>query len=216
MLLLSARLRACPRQTAHVTASGDGSSAVSSAAVAVVLAAGGGTRFAGPTHKLDAEIAGRPVLLRALDAAIASKIGPVIVVVGAELSTALPPDVLRVVNADWRSGQMSSLHVAIESARRLGADSIVVGLGDQPFVEPRAWQCVSASSSPIAVATYGRQRGHPVRLHRSVWSLLPPEGDEGARTLLRLRADLVSEIPCEGSPTDVDTLEDLHRWQNNS
>jgi CTP:molybdopterin cytidylyltransferase MocA len=200
------------RQTAPV----DGTSTSGAATAAVVLAAGAGTRFAGPTHKLDADIGGRSILRHALDAALASAIGPVIVVLGDELSTALPADVLPVVNAGWRSGQMSSLHIAIESARRLGVESIVVGLGDQPFVSPGAWRSVSASNAPVAVATYGGQRGHPVRLHRSVWSLLPPGGDEGARTLMRLRPDLVREIPCQGSPTDVDTLEDLHRWQNNS
>ena len=50
--------------------------------VAVVLAAGAGTRFEGPTHKLAATIDGVPVLDRAVRAALDADIGPVVVVIG--------------------------------------------------------------------------------------------------------------------------------------
>ena len=50
---------------------------------AVILAAGGGTRFAGAGHKLLAEIDGRSVVARSVGAAIDACVGPVIVVWGA-------------------------------------------------------------------------------------------------------------------------------------
>ena len=103
-----------------------------------------------------------------------------------------------------------------DAARELGAGAVIVGLGDQPFVTPDAWRAVAAADAAIAVATYDGTRGHPVKLRADVWDLLPTEGDEGARTLMRLRPDLVAGVPCDGSPIDIDTVEDLRRWQNNS
>lgn len=188
--------------------------------VAVVLAAGGGSRFRGASHKLTAQLDGTPLATRAIDSAARAAIGPVVVVTGAirpELpSGPLPVAVIEVDHPDWAAGQATSLRAGIERARSLGAEAVVVGLADQPFVEPGAWRAVAASTSPIAFATYDGTRGNPVRLHSSVWSLLPDHGDEGARALIRVRPELAEPIPCPGSAADIDTLEDLQRWQNSS
>jgi len=185
--------------------------------VAVLLAAGSGSRFDGPIHKLAARVGGRTVLDRSVQSALDADIGPVVIVAGALDLTHLAPGAARVIrNPEWASGQSTSLQAGVAEARRLGADAIVVGLADQPFVEPEAWRRVAASASPIAVATYGTERRNPVRLHRDVWPLLPNEGDEGARSLIRLNAELVEEVPCPGSPVDIDTVEDLRAWQNKS
>lgn len=185
--------------------------------VLVLLAAGAGSRFAGPGHKLTADLGGHSVAERSVAAAQAAGVGPVVVVTGA---TPLPlpdsPDLHVISNPDWAAGQSTSLRAGIAEAERLGAVAIVVGLADQPFVEPEAWRSVAAATSPIAVATYDGKRRNPVRLHRDVWPLLPAGGDEGARSLIRLRSDLVEEVPCLGSPADIDTLEDLRTWQNRS
>ncbi len=183
--------------------------------VALLLAAGAGSRFGGTGHKLDATIDGRSVALRALTAAVDAGIGPVLVVTGAH-RIALPAGATEVHNPDWADGQITSVRRGIAAARELGATAVVVGLADQPFVTADAWRAVAASTSPIAVATYDGQRGNPVRLDETVWQLLPESGDEGARTLIRIRPDLVEQIPCAGSPADIDTEEDLRRWQKNS
>jgi CTP:molybdopterin cytidylyltransferase MocA len=186
------------------------------AVVAVVLAAGAGTRFRGEGHKLDATLGDRSVLARAVDTAVAAAIGPAVVVTAAQVTTPLPASVVHVVNDRWADGQATSLRAGIAAARELGAAAVVVGLGDQPFVSAEAWRAVAATDAAIAVATYGGRRGHPVRLAAETWDLLADAGDEGARTLMRLRPDLVTEVPCEGSSIDIDTVEDLRKWQKSS
>lgn len=191
--------------------------------IAVILAAGAGSRFTGNHHKLEALIGGITVLEWAVRAAHSAAIGPVVVITGAYIPQFTDPDLrVHVVhNPDWADGQATSLRTAIDAARRLGAAAAVVGLGDQPFITAASWQAVARSRSPIAVATYtnsegNTQRSNPVRLSRDIWDDLPTSGDHGARALIQVRPDLVEAIPCQGSPADIDTLEDLRRWQNSS
>jgi molybdenum cofactor cytidylyltransferase len=180
---------------------------------AVVLAAGGGTRFKGPQHKLLSPFRGRPVISWALGAAAESGLDEVAVVVGAvDLGAFVPPTVSVVENGRWATGQASSLQAAVSWALERGHEAVVIGLGDQPLVPATAWAEVSVSTSPIAVATFEGQRRPPVRLSRAVWSLLPTAGDEGARVLRAARPDLVGEVACEGHPADIDNEEDLTRW----
>jgi CTP:molybdopterin cytidylyltransferase MocA len=178
---------------------------------AVVLAAGGGRRFAGPAHKLLADFRGRPLVSWAIAAAMGAGLHETIVVSGAvDLDGVIPDGVTRLHNPHWASGLASSLRLALTAAEH--HDAVVVGLGDQPLVESAAWRAVAGADAPIAVATYHGQRRNPVRLARSVWPLLPVEGDEGARTIMREHPELVAEVACPGEPADVDTLEDLARW----
>lgn len=191
---------------------------------AVLLAAGGGSRFADrsstqssarPAHKLQALLNGRPVYQWALEAAMQSGLAHVVVVTGA-VALDLPGSVIEVHNVHWANGQAGSLQLGVQAATELGADAIVVGLGDQPFVSADAWRALAGATTPIAVATYGGRRANPVRLHRSIWALLPSEGDQGARSLIALRPELVGEVACSGSPADIDTMEDLQQWNSST
>jgi CTP:molybdopterin cytidylyltransferase MocA len=200
----------------------------------VLLAAGAGSRWTGAGHKLDARLPdGRSILRTCLDTVIeaATPLGcPVVVIVGdrdrvaesgpssgdaREGADTDSVHVESVHNPDWRSGQRSSLLVAIEQAESVDADAVVVGLADQPFVTAASWMEVASSTARIAVATYDGVRGHPVRLARELWSQVrafdsPP--DEGLRSFIGLHPELVEEVPCKGSPIDIDTVEDYDRW----
>jgi molybdenum cofactor cytidylyltransferase len=160
---------------------------------------------------------GRPVFRHALDHVVEARLDGVVVVTGA-VDLEIDDDAVTVLhNAHWQHGQAGSLQIGLAEATARQSEFVVVGLADQPFVPSSAWRAVACARSDarIVVATYAGVRGpNPVRLHRSVWPLLPTEGDEGARQLMRLHPEWVDELACEGSAADIDTLEDLGQWTN--
>lgn len=178
---------------------------------AALLAAGGGSRFEGATHKLVAPLNGRVVWEWALDAMTGAQFDAYFVVTGA-LAIDLPDGVVELHNPRWAEGQATSLTCAVTAARKLGADSLTIGLADQPRVTSSAWSAVADAGAefPIVIATYeGKPGPHPVRLARETWSLLPDFGDGGARGLLQAKPDMVHRVACIGSADDIDTLNDL-------
>lgn len=181
----------------------------------VVLAAGAGRRFVGETHKLLAPLRGARVIDRAVDAAVDAAVGDVVVVTGAVAVPSLPDGVRVVHNPDWASGQRSSAMLALDLAEGDGVEAVVIGLADQPFVGADGWRAVARSSAPLAVASYDGRRAPPVRIHRSLWDearRTHGDPDEGLRSFIGLRTVSVEEVPCGGSPDDIDSPEDLLRW----
>lgn len=190
-----------------------------------LLAAGAGKRFQGAAHKLltDIQTARGPeaVVLSSARAMVASGAGRCLVVAGAvDLTSALAPLGAAVHiedNPGWESGMRSSVLAAIRIARAWGCDQVVIGLGDQPFVEPSTWSALAAATSPLAVATYRGRRGNPVKLAASTWDELIAENgdpDTGARSLISRHPEWVAEIPSTGDDRDIDTLEDLPPWKH--
>jgi len=186
-----------------------------------VLAAGRGARLGGDLSKPLLEWRGRPLVAWSLDAATASGLAPLLVVVGyradevrAALDGVGDEGVEVVDNPEWEEGIASSLRAALTALTpRADVDAVCVGLADQPLVAPEAYRRVAATPGELVVPTYGGQPGNPVKLARSLWpEALVLRGDVGARALARDRAVRV-DCTGTGSAADVDTLEDLERLQ---
>jgi CTP:molybdopterin cytidylyltransferase MocA len=186
---------------------------------AIVLAAGGGSRFGG--GKLLAELGGRPIIEAVFDNLRGAPVDEIIAIVGADVQRLREVceayGVRIVANEEWERGQSTSV---LAGLRACGGEAAVVLLGDQPFIGAEAVErlvAAFAEGAKVAVATYGGKRRNPVLFSREVWPLLEAElaGDEGARSVLRRHPELVVEVPCEevGDPTDVDTREDLRRLE---
>ena len=185
---------------------------------AVVLAAGQGLRFGG--QKLLAPLGDRPLLQHALDAANASSLSPIIVVIGADaeaVAAGLRPGRARLVrNPDHASGQASSLRVGLRSLD--ASDAAVVVLGDQPNVTAALLDALVAaqrtSGAPAVVCAQDGRRSPPTLLHRDLWGEVDAlRGDTGARDVLARRRDVAVFEVADGLARldDVDTQEDRDR-----
>lgn len=176
----------------------------------LVLAAGAGTRFGDGESKLLADVAGQPVLERAVAAACAvPALERVLVVLGArsaEVRARIDFDRAETtVCPDWAGGQASSLRWGLRVLT--GAEKVIVTLGDVPLVTPGA--IARFVDEPGGTrATYGSRPGHPVVLGpEEIAAALDLSGDRGARDLVRGGREIEAGHLCSGR--DVDTPDDL-------
>lgn len=169
--------------------------------VVLVLASGRGERFiasGGSGSKLQALLAGKPVLEHTLDAVRAS---------GLEwhLEDAGHP------------GMGDSIAAGVRATE--GAAGWLVLPGDLPLVRAETLRAVAAALAHHAVVLphYRGQRGHPVAFAASCRdALLQLGGGEGAARLVRAQpADRIAQLELDdpGIVTDIDTLEDLEAAQ---
>jgi molybdenum cofactor cytidylyltransferase len=93
-------------------------------------------------------------------------------------------------------------------------ETIVVALGDMPFISPGITRAVAERVSPqhtiVAAGTSGGQRGHPVAFwHCHFDALQSLRGDQGAGKLLRNHSPLLIDADNNSVIQDIDKPEDL-------
>ena len=185
----------------------------------LLLAAGAGSRMGRPKALLEVE--GRTLVERGVTTLRDAGCDPVVVVLGAQADEVRLPDTADVVVApDWETGMGASLRAGLRALASTPAASCVITLVDQPQISVEAVRRLLAVAGTVdaAVATYGGETGHPVLLDRAVWESVAEQavGDVGARGWLRLHQTRVLPVSCDGlgSPSDVDTLDDLQRLRS--
>jgi molybdenum cofactor cytidylyltransferase len=186
---------------------------------ALVLAAGQSRRM-GQANKLLAPVDDRPLVAHAVDAMLASRADPVIVVTGHQADAVRAALVERPViwahNPDYAAGLSGSLAAGL-AALPEDAEGVVIGLGDMPRITAAQIDRLIAAFNPlegraICVPTVRGKRGNPVLFAtRFVPEMRAIGGDVGARHLIGEHAEEVVEIEFDddGALVDIDTPEAL-------
>lgn len=150
----------------------------------------------------------------------ATKVGPILVVVGhhAEEIKAkagkLP--VTFVVNKNYARGQLSSLLAAISALEQDAGggslEAILVHLVDHPFISPSVVDLMIdrfyEAKKLIVIPTYKGKRGHPVLFSSRLFpELIKAPLDQGAKPVVRAHREDTLELETgdEGVVTDIDT-----------
>jgi CTP:molybdopterin cytidylyltransferase MocA len=187
--------------------------------VGAVLAAGFGRRFG--RSKLDLPAVGHALIHWPVQAALDAGLDKVMVVTGpsSDLDRLVPADsrleMLR--NPRPEGGMGTSLALAARRSQELGAEVLVVLLGDMPLVRTETVRQVARAAllSPAgaAAAWAAERQAHPVAFaQRHLDRLGQLQGDVGGRGLLE---ELQGRLAMVEAPAlslwDVDTPEDLAR-----
>lgn len=189
-----------------------------SAPVVVVLAAGRGSRFLAPEHKLLQPLGTSSVLGTTLRQVLASQL-PMVVVATASMSAIAGRSVATrdiVIVPEVGESKAHPLGMGYSIACGVGArpdaSSWLILPGDMPMVKPETLQAVAHAleQHTIAYAEYRGRRGHPVGFAAALFSELATlSGDEGARRLLRRYPTHGVEVDDPGVLIDIDTAADL-------
>jgi molybdenum cofactor cytidylyltransferase len=174
----------------------------------------------GAANKLTADIGGKPMVRRVVEAALASAASPVLVVTGhqaADVRAALAGLTVSFVhNPDYAQGLSSSLKAGIGALPDTAVGALVL-LGDMPQITAAHLDRLMAAfaddkGAGIIVPTHAGKRGNPVLWPRAHFAeMLQLEGDAGAKRLLAAHASRVREVDLgtDAIFTDVDTPEAL-------
>jgi molybdenum cofactor cytidylyltransferase len=184
----------------------------------IVLAAGRGSRFKAPEHKLLHRLGTSTVLGTTLDHAIESGLQVRVVTTAALVAEArrhvAQRDIVELPDSTGRSGETLGMGYSIASGVAASADAggWLVLPGDMPAVTPATLLAVAAKLPQHAVvyAQYIGRRGHPVGFAAELYSeLVQLSGDEGARRVVARYPSFGVEVEDPGVLVDVDTTDDL-------
>jgi molybdenum cofactor cytidylyltransferase len=104
-----------------------------------------------------------------------------------------------VVNSEWKSGQLSSIHTAIRSLPTNATEGLMLCPVDHPMISRQVVAAlISAfdlSSKSIVVPVYGGRRGHPVIFRANLYSqLLAASPEIGARQVVWTHEEQILEV----------------------
>ncbi len=187
-----------------------------------ILAAGAGRRFGGP--KQLATIGGTSLLRRSAEAVCPSSCAAVAVVLGARASDlwpvldGLPVD--RIDNPRWTEGMATSIHCAVDWARRRALPALLIAVADQPGLTTAHIEALVAASGAgrgLTASSYAGILGVPALFPSGYFGALEGlSGDAGARALLRASGAAVTPVSWPIGAFDVDLADELRNVRSSS
>jgi 4-nitrophenyl phosphatase len=195
---------------------------VKSQVAAVLLAAGGSTRFGHPKQLLPWH--GRPLITHTLDTAWIAGLDPRVVVLGAEAERIRPAladrDATVMVNYRWEKGMSTSVALGLAALPPSVEAAIFLPI-DQPLIDAAllrglvdAWE-EGVGTIVIPRSTNGR-RGSPVLFDRAYFAELSRlSGDVGGRAIFERHPEALTHVMVPDSVvlTDADTPEAFEALQ---
>lgn len=192
---------------------------------AVVLAAGKSTRMgrAKATLPLPDGEGGGTFLSRILGTIRTAGIHDMVVVAGHDPAriieaVAREPDAQVVVNAEYESGQLSSVLTGLRAIDREPVEAMLLTLVDVPLVSVATIRAVLAryedTRAPLVRAVNGDRHGHPVLIARALFAELAAADETlGIKPVVRRHASAAGDVHVddEGAFLDIDTPEIYRR-----
>ena len=186
---------------------------------AIVLAAGKSSRMGRvkATLPLPDGAPGRTFLARVLYTLRSAGVDDIVVVAGHEPAVIIDaaahePFTRVVVNADYESGQLSSVLTGLRAIDPESVDALLLTLVDVPLVSVATVRAVlaryGATRASIVRAVNGDRHGHPVLIARELFAeLAATEGSLGIKPVVRNHATAEGDVHVddEGAFLDIDT-----------
>ena len=185
----------------------------------ILLAAGNSSRMGRPKQTLIYQ--GKTLLQHAIQAAVQSNCELVFVVLGAHADTVSAEihdeSIIIIHNPKWQEGMASSIRSGVaELEKNSEADSVIIMLCDQPFVDAGLLNSLvelqQTSNKGIVACSYHDTLGVPVLFSKAYFaSLLKLEGHEGAKKILAAHRDDIAAITFPQGEIDIDTPDDYNK-----
>jgi molybdenum cofactor cytidylyltransferase len=187
---------------------------------AVILAAGGSSRFGRPKQLIP--FRGKSLVRRIIDAACEAGCSPIVVVIRSEDEKFHPEldraGVVIAQNHQWPRGIGSSIRRGIEALTNSSPDveASVLLVCDQPAVDSRVIQRLIAlretTGKSIVASSYGDTLGVPALFTRSIFEELLSLGDKaGAKSIVLRSRERVASLSFPEGEIDIDTWEDWEK-----
>lgn len=183
----------------------------------IILAAGASTRLGRPKQTLDFQQ--KSLVKHAINSALNSQLGPVIVVIGAnekEVLLAIENEpVVIAINSNWKDGMSSSIQAGLIKLlqENNNIDDVILMVCDQPHVSETILKNLvdtkRSANKPIVACSYRDAVGVPALFDHCFFSaLLSLTGEEGGKKILLNNSADTAVILFPGGSVDIDTMED--------